>query len=209
MLKLILTSDDFGLSRIYNEQMLKMLQLNLLSSVSVMVDRVSEDQASQIERLQRLYSTQHFTLGLHLEIDDNVDIKKYQRQWGNFVKIFGITPDYIDIHKGQLYPTKINSIAEFCLQKKVNFRKYIENTVNVKSPKESFIASYSEWDDIKERLNTLDTNSIYELVFHIGIFDPTSKSSLNKERELDIQKLKLIHQYLVNKNISVANYKDI
>lgn len=209
MTKLILTSDDFGLSIVYNARMIEMLQSNLLSSISIMVDKITNEQQNQITEIRLLYSQNNFSLGLHLEISEADNETAYQRQWNKFEEILLMKPDYIDIHKGHFQNATFNAIAEFCLKKSVPFRKYIETTVNVFSPENYMTATYNEIDAIKEWIDNFKTTSTYELVFHIGSFDPDSKSSLNKERELDIEKLKLVHQFILDKNISVVNYKTL
>lgn len=209
MTKLILTSDDFGLSKVFNQCMIEMLQSNLLSSISIMVNQVTPDQQNQIAEIKKMYSKNNFSLGLHLEVSATDNEAAFQSQWNKFEKLLSMTPDYIDVHKGHFQNATFNSIAGFCLQKGVRFRKYKETTVNVSSPESSLTATFKELDAIKEWIDNFKTNSTYELVFHIGSFDPDSKSSLNKERELDIEKLKLVHQFISDKNISVVNYKTL
>lgn len=209
MTMLILTSDDFGLSKVYNQRMIEMLQSFLLSSISIMVDKLSPDQQIQITEIKKMYPQNNFSLGLHLEISKADNEIAYQSQWNKFEKLLSMTPDYIDVHKGHFQNATFNSIAEFCLKKRVRFRKYKETTLNVSSPESSLTATFKELDAIKEWIDNFKANSTYELIFHIGSFDPDSKSSLNKERELDIEKLKLVHQFISDKNISVVNYKSI
>lgn len=209
MTKLILTSDDFGLSKVFNQSMIEMIQSNLLSSISIMVNQVTPCQQNQIAEIKRMYAQNHFSLGLHLEVSASDNETVYQSQWNRFDELFSITPDYIDVHKGHFQNVTFNNIAEFCLQKEVRFRKYKETKVNVSSPECSLTATFKEFDAIKQWIDNFKTNSTYELVFHIGRFDPYSKSSLNKERELDIEKLKLVHQYISDKNISLVNYKTL
>lgn len=209
MPSLILTSDDFGLSGIFNQRMIEMLQSNFLSSISVMVKQVSPDQQNQIDEIKKMYSQINFSLGLHLEVSEADDETTYQNQWDKFEQLFSLIPDYIDVHKGHFQNVTFNSIATFCLKKGVRFRKYKETTVDVRSPKNSLTATFKELDAIKEWIDNFEANSTYELVFHIGSFDPDSKSSLNKERELDIEKLKLVHQFILDKNISIVNYKSL
>ena len=73
-------------------------------------------------------------------------------------------------------------------------------------PESSLTATFKELDAIKEWIDNFEINSTYELVFHIGSFDPDSKSSLNKERELDIEKLQKLTLY---KKMELANAKEV
>ena len=209
MPNLILTSDDFGTSKIFNQRMIEMLQSNMLTSISIMVDQVTPDQQNQFAEIKKMYAQNNFSLGLHLEVSEADNESVYQRQWNRFDELLSLTPDYIDVHKGHFQNATFNAIAEFCLQKGVRFRKYKETTVNVSSPESSLTATFKELDAIKEWIDKFEVSSTYELVFHIGSFDPDSKSSLNKERELDIEKLKMVHQFISDKNISVVNYKTL
>jgi predicted glycoside hydrolase/deacetylase ChbG (UPF0249 family) len=209
MVKLILTSDDFGLSKVYNERMIEMLQSNFLSSISILVDQETPDQQNQFVEVIKMYFKKNFSLGLHLEIVEASNETSFQRQWDKFEKLLSTTPDYIDVHKGHFQNVTFNTIAEFCLKKGVSFRKYKETTVNVNSPASSLTATFKNLDNIKEWIDNFENGLTYELVFHIGSFDPDSKSSLNKEREQDIEKLKQVHQFISDKNISVVNYKSL
>ncbi|HOZ82811.1 MAG: ChbG/HpnK family deacetylase [Bacteroidia bacterium] len=209
MPSLILTSDDFGLSKIFNQRMIELLQSNFLSSISIMINQVTSDQQNQIAEIKKMYAKNNFSLGLHLEVSEADDEATYQSQWNMFEQLLSIPPDYIDVHKGHFQNATFNSIAEFCLQKRVRFRKYKETTVNVSSPESSLTATFKELGAIKEWIANFKTNSTYELVFHIGSFDPDSKSSLNKDRELDIEKLKHVHEFISDKNISITNYKSL
>jgi predicted glycoside hydrolase/deacetylase ChbG (UPF0249 family) len=142
MAGLILTSDDFGMSIVWNKWMLEMLKSNLLSSVSIMVNRITSDQENQINELLEMYVLNNLSLGLHLEINDKNYEKECQRQWNKFVRLLKRQPDYVDIHKGHLHKDKFDTIAVLCLQKNVCFRKYNETSVAVNSPKESLIAPF-------------------------------------------------------------------
>jgi predicted glycoside hydrolase/deacetylase ChbG (UPF0249 family) len=208
MAGLILTSDDFGMSIVWNKWMLEMLRSNLLSSVSIMVDRVTSDQENQINELLEMDVLNNFSLGLHLEIADKNYERDCQRQWNKFVRLLKRQPDYVDIHKGHLHKDKFDTVAELCLQKNVSFRKYNETAVNADSPKESLIATFLKWDEIKQWIDQLKNGSTYELVFHIGIFDPENNSSLNQGRVLDVENLILVNQYIDDKNITIVNFKN-
>ncbi|QQR94006.1 MAG: ChbG/HpnK family deacetylase [Bacteroidota bacterium] len=53
MPSLILTSDDFGLSKIFNQRMIELLQSNFLSSISIMINQVTSDQQNQIAEIKK------------------------------------------------------------------------------------------------------------------------------------------------------------
>jgi len=100
MPSLILTSDDFGLSKIFNQRMIELLQSNFLSSISIMINQVTSDQQNQIAEIKKMYAKNNFSLGLHLEVSEADDEATYQSQWNMFEQLLSIPPDYIDVHKG-------------------------------------------------------------------------------------------------------------
>lgn len=209
MPNLILTSDDFGLSKVFNQRMIEMLQAKYLSSISILVNHITPYQHNQIVEIKKIYAQSDFSLGLHLETSGGDDNSNYQSQWKKFEQLLESTPDYIDVHKGHFQNAAFDSIAAFCLQKEVPFRKYKETTLKVSSPENSLTATFKSVSEIEEWISSFKLNATYELVFHIGSFDPDSKSSLNKGRELDIDKLKVIYTYILERNISITNYKSL
>jgi Uncharacterized protein conserved in bacteria len=52
--KLIINADDFGYSRVFNEEILKLMKERQIKSTTVMVYRVNEVQLPQINELKRL-----------------------------------------------------------------------------------------------------------------------------------------------------------
>ncbi|MDR1005309.1 MAG: ChbG/HpnK family deacetylase [Bacteroidales bacterium] len=209
MIKLILTSDDFGLRKVYNEKIIEMLQLGYLTSVSVMVKRISEEQISQVHTLKDIDKNQDISIGLHLELSESNYLNEIEEQWSLFEVIFGFCPDYLDLHKNHSFKGDYNALAKFCNLKDIAFRKYPQTSRYVKQPTCTITATYLEIEEIKNRIDNLVDNNICEIVFHIGSFDINSKSILNRERELDIEKLKQICSYLKLKNIGWINYKSI
>ena len=208
MANVILTSDDFGMSAVYNTEMLRAIEEGWLSSVSVMVERNIHRQGTQVAALMKLYTLQQISLGLHLEIHEREDI--YDQcviQWQKFEDITGHTPDYIDIHKDHLFKNVYDAVAAFCLHKQVPFRKYKETSLPVKSPVETLHASYLELDEVLQRIGSLKRNEPVEIVFHIGSHDAGITSSLNKERENDMRKLQSVFNEMTSRGISLVNYK--
>jgi predicted glycoside hydrolase/deacetylase ChbG (UPF0249 family) len=67
MIRLIINCDDFGMSKIFNERILELLENGFAKSTTVMVQRVTDEQDSQIRRLAALRSG--VSIGLHIEYD--------------------------------------------------------------------------------------------------------------------------------------------
>ena len=207
----ILTSDDFGLSKIYNREILMAIQSDLLSSVSVMVNGRIVKQQPQVLSLLALAQEKNVSLGLHLEIDINENNIKALclRQWNKFIEILGVEPNYIDIHKDHLFAVHYNDIANFCIEKNVAFRKYKETTVQLKAPDDMFMASSNSLLNLENKLKALKANETLELVFHIGVYDETVTSSLNKERAEDRTKLEGVHQIISKLGLNVVSYHQL
>lgn len=208
---IILTSDDFGLSKIYNREILMAIQSDLLSSVSVMVNGHIDQQKQQVQTLVALAAEKNISLGLHLEINANEnDITRLcANQWAKFEAIVGITPNYIDIHKDHLFAKHYNDIANFCISKNVAFRKYKETTVQLKAPDDMFMASLSSLSNLSAKLKQLKPNETLELVFHIGVYDENVVSSLNKERAEDRVKLEWVHGVINELGLKVVSYHQL
>lgn len=204
---IILTSDDFGLSTVYNEKILEMLRLGHLTSISILVKRISGEQTNQIDELINYHSKKNISLGLHLELTESELITDVQKQFLRFKELFGFAPESIDLHKNSLFKGDYNIIAEFCNAKHIAFRKYPSTTCLVASPSLSVIATKMDIDSIEKTIDDFKGGNIYEIIFHIGTYDPNSKSKLNKERELDIIKLIQVHKIINQKKLALTNYK--
>lgn len=208
---IILTSDDFGLSKIYNREILLALQSGLLTSVSIMVNGHLTRQEQQVLSLKLLAQEKNISLGLHLEIGANEkDIMQMcHNQWNKFTDILGLAPDYIDIHKDHLFKHYYDVIADFCIEKQAAFRKYKETTVKLKAPDDMFIASTKSLDTIEERLKVIKSNETLEMIFHLGMYDEDVVSSLNKERAEDRKKLEWAHQVINRLGHKLISYNQL
>ena len=208
---IILTSDDFGLSKIYNREILKAIQSDLLSSVSIMVKGHITNQQQQVTNLLALANEKNISLGLHLEIklgEGNIQELCIQ-QWNKFLAVMQREPDYIDIHKDHLFVDHYDTIASFCVIKNVAFRKYKETTVKLKAPDDMFMASTSNLFNLEAKLNELKPGETLELVFHIGMYDENVISSLNKERAEDRVKLEWVHEIINKLGLKVISYNHL
>ncbi len=209
MVKVILTSDDFGLSSIFNEKMLELIENNKLTSISIMINKVTKFQYNQVQKLKELKKSHTLSLGLHFEFLSLDIYEELNKQWSSFSEIFQFSPDYIDIHKGSSFNGNFDSIALFCIEKNIPFRRYLSTKVEVKSPDISITATRRTLIELEEIIKSINSKNIYEFIFHIGIFDPNCQSSFNKERELDIEKLNFVINNLVPDKAKLVSYNDI
>lgn len=58
-------------------------------------------------------------------------------------------------------------------------------------------------------IESLEDNESYEILFHPGTYDENCKSSLNKKREEDIEKIKIVNSLLKENNIKLISFNDL
>ncbi len=93
---LIVTADDFGISRGVNRGILEAHRDGILTSTSLLVHRPAAEEAAALGRACRSLS-----IGLHLELDAK-DVAgapaALDRQLARFLELVGTTPTHVDSH---------------------------------------------------------------------------------------------------------------
>ena len=93
---LIVTADDFGISRGINNGIVETHLRGVVTSASLMVDRPASEEAVALAR-----QCPRLSLGLHLELDgvdpSNVPAE-IERQQRRFVELVGSAPTHVDTH---------------------------------------------------------------------------------------------------------------
>jgi predicted glycoside hydrolase/deacetylase ChbG (UPF0249 family) len=219
MIKLIITADDFGYSKLFNKMILELIEEKAVMSTSAMVDEIDFGQKEQVKKLIQLSKNYLVSVGLHIYFKNTNFRNEIKRQFEKFVKIFGFEPSHIDIHMNihkighfkESYPV----IQEFCKQKKIpckNLSMFGEDVMNIKgliTTRDSvFNGTGKSFSEIKEWLGSLQ-DGFYVINFHPGYYDPESKSSLNKKREIDAENIRKIISSLNEFNIELANFNDL
>ena len=74
---------------------------------------------------------------------------------------------------------------------------------------EAFFGSIVDFEKIKEWIKTFEDEKYYEILFHPGKFDSSCKSSLNKDRERDVEHIKNLNKIIEMNNIKVVSYLDL
>lgn len=209
MKKLIINADDFGMSFVFNQSILTLLHDKRVTSTSVLVYRITEQQQEQVQELKRLSKTMNISVGLHLDFKNSSYKKQIQTQFALFTALFGCSPSHLDIHKASHFPDSISVVADFCRQKKLPCRNkgggisYFQTT---SSP--AFHGTVDDFTVIANWITTLEDGHPYEILFHPGMYDPACSSLLNKKRELDIAHLLKLHTLLKKYNITLVSYRD-
>ncbi|MBD3309609.1 ChbG/HpnK family deacetylase [Candidatus Woesearchaeota archaeon] len=209
---LIITADDFGYSPVFNKVILDLLEKGYLTNTTVMVNRLTEEQGQQLERLKALRISGDISIGLHLEFRDHKNYEKeIQEQVAAFQKIFHRKPDYLDIHKYPSFKDSFRSVAAECRNLHVPCRNtgpaFLAEGI-LSTPDKVFFGTVKDFSRIKEWLETLEDGDFHEILFHPGKRDPACRSSLNRQRELDAEHVVMLDSQLQKHDIRKANYLD-
>lgn len=207
---LIINADDFGYSKIFNASILALIKNGLISSTTVMVNWINNEQADQISELSALTKYRNLSIGLHLEFSDDNFKSETERQYGRFFSIFGFKPSHIDLHKFAFLKEAHPVIMEFCKEKNLSCRNHKIDVFDIVTTQNEVInGTGMSFDEIKRTFEDFKDGESYEILFHPGSYDPNCKSSLNRERELDVKKIKEIIPLLKENNIKLINYIDL
>ena len=68
MTKLIINADDFGMSAVFDEKILELLEREYMKSTSVLVNRLSKNE-HRVRALYGLSRTHKVGVGLHVDLD--------------------------------------------------------------------------------------------------------------------------------------------
>lgn len=214
MKKLIINADDFGYRPLFNKMILELLNSGHITSVSVMIESITDEQKNQVEELKK-YQNTSVSIGLHINFQTTDFEKEIERQFNKFVEIMGFEPHHLDIHKmDHLLDGGYDSIQKFAQSKKLpckNLSLYSDrvmnqNTITTKSS--VYAGSKKSFEEIKEWLLSLN-EGIHSINFHPGYYDSESKSSLNRERKDDAKNITKIISILPEYGFTLASFKDL
>jgi len=210
MKKIIINADDFGYSKVFNITILDLLQKQQISSTTAMVDRIHEDQNEQVKSLVNIRWAKNMDVWLHLEFGNQDFDKEIERQFDKFVDIFGFKPDHIDIHKPSCSNKELSALQKFCTQNKIPGRNQWKHTEwMITTDIACFNGSKMTLDEIKNMLNDTNDNQSLEILFHPWKYDPNSKSTFNKDRRIDTQKIIQLYSYIDWQDIKLINFKQL
>lgn len=212
MKKLIINADDFWMSKVYNKEIINLIDNEKISSVSVMTEKWIENQKDNILAIQEVCKWKNISIWIHLEFkwknDDYLDIIKIQIE--KFKNIFWFLPNHIDVHKEAPDELSTKQIVKIANLLKIPFRNRSDQVLSKKHTDwERYIASKKTKKEIDEWIWKLEDNKSYEIVFHPWKYDYESSSSLNKEREDDIKMIIYINEIVENMWIEIISFKDL
>ncbi|MFA6897665.1 MAG: ChbG/HpnK family deacetylase [Patescibacteria group bacterium] len=219
MKKIIVNVDDFGMSEVFNEVMLGLLEKDFIKSTSVLVLRGIEKQIAQIEKLKDLAEQKDISIGLHFELDEKENdsekaTRKIERQNELFIKYFRFKPSHIDKHKNIYSNEEAQAMINFAIKNNIYIRDcfsgYIyKNRDKIKTSDRVVFLAEKSVNDMGEIILNMQDNEVMEIIAHPGKFDRNCQSSLNKDREKDYNKiLELVH-FLKENNIAIIGQKDV
>jgi len=207
---LIINADDFGMSKVFNDVILDLIVKNIVRSTTVMVNRFTKNQKEQFDKLITLSKNKNLSIGLHLEFENNDYPSQIKSQYQKFKEILGFNPSHIDIHKVHSLMDSIPIVAKFCEEICVPLRNSGMVFEGVKSTfSEAFFGSIESFSNIEEWIKTFQDGKYYEILFHPGKYDSDCKSSLNKDRERDVEHIKKLNSILETNNIKLISYLDL
>lgn len=205
-------ADDFGYSKVFNEVILDLIEKDLVSSTSVMVDKITDNQKEQINKLIELSKHHNISIGLHIDFKNTDFLNEIKRQYSKFVKIFGFEPIHIDLHKFTYLENGYPILVEFCEKKQIpckNLRN-IGPITKLMTKEPTFDGTEHNLAEIKDWLKTLKDEEYAAIIFHPGKYDPECKSSLNfKRRAEDAKKVVELNKVLKEYNVKLMSYFDL
>lgn len=210
MIHLIINADDFGMSKIFNGVILELIRKRKITSTSMLVKRIKEEQKKQVDELKELSKKMNVSVGLHLNFEGNNYNNEIKEQYQEFKEVFNAEPSHIDIHKATIFQESIPRVGAFCKKKKVPCRNKGQNMLYWKTTDApAFHGTTDNFETIEEWIKTLEDERWYEILFHPGIYDPECKSSLNKERERDVKHIVKLNAIMKKYNIKAGSYYDL
>lgn len=215
MKHLIISADDFGLSRVFNRRMLELVEFGFITSVSVLIDMASQDQEEHIQNLIRFSELTNISVGLHVDFRDENFLFEITRQVALFQDVFSFLPHHMNIHKIFYMSDGYQVIQDYSKANGLpcrnlsSFEGCFMRSGIMTTREPIFDGSRKSFEDIERWIGSLRDNDYYEIVFHPGVYDSESGSSLNRERETDAQHIIQLQTIFSTYQVQLASYRDL
>jgi len=210
---LIVTADDFGISRGVNRGIVEAHRDGILTSTSLLVNRPAAEEAAALGR-----ACPSLSVGLHLELDahDLSGLRSgLERQLARFVELVGTAPTHLDSHHDVHRQPRIAPHVR-AWARRLGLR--VRGDAGVRHlPK-----FYGQWGGethleqigVEGLLTLLDTElepGVTELTCHPGYVSPELASSYTVERETELRTLcdPRVRDALVDRGIRVVAFQDL
>ena len=210
---LIVTADDFGISRGVNRGIVEAHRAGILTSTSLMVNRPAAEQAADVGR-----ACPDLSIGLHLELDADGarDVPtELTRQLSRFTDLVGAPPTHVDSHHDvHKNPRVLPDVLALARRLGVPLRGY--------SHVRHLSKFYGQWGgethleqiSVDGLLRLLDAEigpGVTELTCHAGYVDEGLSSSYRLEREAELRTLcdPRVRPALVERGIRLVGFRDL
>ena len=99
---------------------------------------------------------------------------------------------------------------DFCRKHGLPFRNLGFDSVDGKTTSlEKFTGTGSWLDKTFNYIGSIKDAESGEVLFHPGEYDPSSPTTLNREREIDVIKVRRVAQYAKDLSVSLVGFKEI
>lgn len=210
---LIVTGDDFGITRGINRGIVEAHRDGILTSTSLMVDRPVSEEAVALAR-----QCPTLSLGLHLELD-GIEAERVpaelERQHTRFLALVGTAPTHVDSHHDVHRNLRI-------LPHVLAWARRADLLVRGYSRVRHFPEFYGEWGGethleqigVEGLLRLLDVGvreGVTELTCHPGYVDAQLPSSYTAEREVELRTLcdDRVRRAIVQREIRLIGFRDL
>ena len=209
---LVVTADDFGISRGVNRGIVQAHREGILTSTSLMVNRSAAQQAADLAR-----ACPALSIGLHLELDPaEADVPtELDRQLGRFTELLGAPPTHVDSHHDvHKNPRVLSDVRALARRVGVPLRGY--------SHVQHLSKFYGQWGgethleqiSVAGLLRLLDAElrpGVTELTCHAGYVDEGLTSSYAVEREAELRTLcdPRVGPALAERGVRLVGFRDL
>src|SRR5213593_1648213 len=210
---LIVTGDDFGISRGINRGIVQAHRDGIVTSTSLMVDRPACEEAAALAR-----ECQTLSLGLHLELDAVEPERvraELERQLARFVDVVGAAPTHVDSHHDVHRDPKIlPEVSAWARRAGVPLRGYSRVRHSPKFYGQWGGETHLEQIGVAGLLRLFDaeiSDGVTELNCHPGYVEPGFPSSYAAEREEELRTLcdDRVHQAILEREIRLIGFREL
>jgi predicted glycoside hydrolase/deacetylase ChbG (UPF0249 family) len=210
---LIVTADDFGISRGINRGIVEAHLSGVVTSTSLMVDRPACEEAVALAR-----RCPKLSLGLHLELD-GVDLEdvpaEIERQQTRFVELVGSAPTHVDTHHDvHRDPEVLSPLLAWGRRIRVPVRGHSGIRYFSKFYGQCGGETHLEQIGVEGLLRLLDEEvgeGMTELNCHPGHPEPGFPSSYAAEREVEVRTLcdPGLRQAILERGFRLIGFRDL
>jgi len=210
---LIVTADDFGISRGVNRGIVQAHREGILTSTSLMVHRPAAEQAADVGR-----ACPALSIGLHLELDAGGarDVPtELDRQLARFTELVGAPPTHLDSHHDvHKNPRVLPDVRAWAQRIGVPVRGCCRVRQLSKFYGQWGGETHLEQVSVDGLLRLLDAElgpGVTELTCHAGYVDAGLTSSYTVEREAELRTLcdPRVRPALAERGIRLVGFRDL